>query len=66
MTPACVRLSSAAVFEAGQAIVVQLVEITEEDNAAREIILDELGHILTVDVSARRRSNLARQLKPSI
>ena len=46
MTPACVRLSSAAVFEASQAIVVQLVEITEEDNAGGEIILDELGHIL--------------------
>jgi hypothetical protein len=50
MTPACVRLSSAAVFEARQAtelpIVVQLVEITEEDNAGGEIILDELGHIL--------------------
>jgi hypothetical protein len=44
MTPACVRLSSAAVFEARQAtelpIFVQLVEITEEDNAGGEIILD--------------------------
>jgi hypothetical protein len=50
MTPTCVHPSSAAVFEARQVtelpIVVRVVEITAEDTARGEIILDELEHTL--------------------
>jgi len=58
MTPACVRLSSAAVLKLRPArelpIVVPVVEITEVDNAGGETILDELKHILIqFDLRAR-------------